>query len=1453
MLSLPHLATALGAAALFLSFGAVEAASGVQANLRQPASVSYQGRNDCPALCSASGPDPANWTAYHHLDQVASCQQTVFYYFSIHDAVDDNSVPHRIYACTSFGAVKKPGMELKQVKPAVHTLDSASFKLGRWDENAPRGVDLRALSKEMRRFLAAGYTTAENRPLMLFAQTASSTAGLYMGKSLQFQSTADDALVKMENALFASNNTGGTIAMQLCEDGYDSDHVFGFMATSNTSFTPVQHALQSWANATCLTFDTEKEVVGKAMFTAPLLLASNHTANSTGMNATSFGSPLARPSRRVVHARGGWKRTLLHSTPKRNTDGSCQTYTVQLEDSCWAIADAHGLTVDDLEKYNEKTWAWSGCNRLFAKSVICLSSGSPPMPAPLANAVCGPQKPGTTAPADGNMDDISLLNPCPLNACCDAWGQCGITADFCTDTNTGAPGTAKPGTNGCISNCGTNVKIGSKPSQFIKLGYYEGYGMSRECLYQDARQIDTSKYTHLHFAFGVLSADYQVSTGNALSTYEFESFKRLGGVHRVLSFGGWAFSTEASTYNIFRSGVTAANRLTMATSIANFIKANDLDGVDIDWEYPGAPDVPGIPAGGESDGANYLAFLVVLKNLLGPGKTVSIAAPASYWYLKAFPIDKIAKVVDYIVYMTYDLHGQWDAKNSWSQEGCPTGMCLRSHVNMTETKTALAMITKAGVPSNKVVVGVSSYGRSFAMADPGCHTPDCFFAGTASVSNAAKGPCTDTAGYISNAEIFDIIDGKADGPLATRQSRINQNYIDPTSHSRIVVYDDNQWVAFMDDGILAQRAAVYRGMGMGGTTNWATDLETYHDAPDTSASWAAFRSSVAFGDDPYAEGNRTGNWSRIGCDDPSVQGLDFFSPAQRWAMMDARDAWADVRKVWTDIDHPKHWNFTKSVSNTIHGPEMASCAVIPHNNCDQTLQCASFVGGKSGAAGYEIWNSMVIIHEIYQDFHDALVDAAATTLDPALKDFENSFAPIPPPFDSKWLDILLAAVGLVGTVAVSGFFNTVLKAMPYFKVHSVSYDNYKDTAKAMVSFSTSIAGTLTGTGSDETWPDPSSRWTAQQQDAFSDYMGQVVTAWDIVGQQSLKRLFSGEPDDLDLLTTMISDGKLIDGTVDNVLLSPDITAGGVTASELAGNLAKALFAFAIPQLWSLAGTRAFVLDSGYDCGVIDPMSRYLSVDAQHATAGCFQGKLYYLVDPNGEAHTCNGGDGAAVSCEDSTFSVPPGLDTLDGSRFGGVRRDDLIAGSVRTYLQNGRQNGGAATDPTNGGSFDDLLVQDVTTPGYIRIPVCSATVAFTAWADMTVHPDEVPNYPCYVKPSISDCGDSTFEDQTSDASPSVADCRAMLDNIRGTQGEWEIENAVERQHEIAHSPNFECKFGVQGKGINGNINFHVGVQDIVDIVEESIKRYGSGGKVGAKGRMSCRGTVKGQDVEWGLY
>lgn len=67
-------------------------------------------------------------------------------------------------------------------------------------------------------------------------------------------------------------------------------------------------------------------------------------------------------------------------------------------------------------------------------------------------------------------------------------------------------------------------------------------------------------------------------------------------------------------------------------------------------------------------------------------------------------------MVDYIVYMTYDLHGQWDTDNAWSQEGYDMGNCLRSQVNLTETKQSFIMVLKAGVPGEKIFVGITGYG-----------------------------------------------------------------------------------------------------------------------------------------------------------------------------------------------------------------------------------------------------------------------------------------------------------------------------------------------------------------------------------------------------------------------------------------------------------------------------------------------------------------------------------------------------------------------------------------------------------------------------------------------------------------------------------------------------------------------------------------------------------------------
>lgn len=102
---------------------------------------------------------------------------------------------------------------------------------------------------------------------------------------------------------------------------------------------------------------------------------------------------------------------------------------------------------------------------------------------------------------------------------------------------------------------------------------------------------------------------------------------------RIISFGGWDFSTSPDTYMIFCEGVTAANRGTFAMNVVNFVQQNDLDGIDLDWEYPGVLDIPGIPPAREDDGSNYLEFLKALRSAL-PDKSISIIASSSYWYLK---------------------------------------------------------------------------------------------------------------------------------------------------------------------------------------------------------------------------------------------------------------------------------------------------------------------------------------------------------------------------------------------------------------------------------------------------------------------------------------------------------------------------------------------------------------------------------------------------------------------------------------------------------------------------------------------------------------------------------------------------------------------------------------------------------------------------------------------------
>ncbi|KAG9191337.1 chitinase [Alternaria panax] len=729
------------------------------------------------------------------------------------------------------------------------------------------------LLEGMQTYFAADDNCDEN---FLFAYYNGTVAGMYMGAGLGKKS-AETTLNVLSEQLRDNGFTGNQTVAQVCGNGRSSERILGIAIDHSNNLAAVQKAALDWSKGEC-SAQPGLEPVAAVPFSIMEMASSNATNATLSANwtishrSTDVGSSHAIFSPNLLDKRATCRyiqvvsgdgcgtlvsRCGISSTdftkfnpkpnlcsslqagdyvccsagdaytkptvpkPSPNADGTCATHLIADQDDCSKLSTRYGVTVDEIEKWNKgKTWAWTECKDMLLGYNLCVSDGKAPLPPPQAGTACGPLVPGTKPPASGQS--LADLNPCPLNACCSNWGFCGVFPGHCDihAPTGGGPGTKlKEFQNTCVSNCGNKIKQNSgPPAKYSRVGYYESYNFNRECLWLSSKNANTDgSYTHMHWGF----ADIDPNTWKPIITdpdKQWDDFKKLN-LKRIVSFGGWAYSTEPATYNIIRRAIID-NRETFARNLAQFAKDEGIDGIDIDWEYPGAPDimVDGSPIGKETDGQNYLRFLTVLKSYLGPDKSVSIAAPASFWYLKAFPIQKISAVIDYIVYMTYDLHGQWDYGNPNSFDQCDSGKCIRSHVNLTETTNALSMITKAGVENNKVFVGEASYGRSFHMASDGCWGPMCDFTGSRTHSDAKPGRCTASGGYLAYAEIAEI----------QRRGQGAQVFHDDDSSSDIMLYGGD-YVSYMTPDKKEERRETWRGLNFAGTIDWAVDLQRFGD------------------------------------------------------------------------------------------------------------------------------------------------------------------------------------------------------------------------------------------------------------------------------------------------------------------------------------------------------------------------------------------------------------------------------------------------------------------------------------------------------------------------------------------------------------------------------------------------------------------------------------------------
>ena len=724
------LRTASALLCAFLTFGTpasalVTSSEDRAAALNSP-DVFFSELKPCPAACPSR--NPQDWTVYASFDRFALCHEPMLFDFAIHTPVKDASKPLRFRACTAGDGwnessntkaisdsidVVYDSSHFRETKVMMHVTQQASSPKAASVSSEKISQKARTALKHVQEYLKAGTDCTKN---IMLAYNDGVIVGVYAGQAFG-KATAPSGIDKLLSSL---DEASSTTVVQLCGNQRDADHVLGIAVSPTADLITVQDALVSWSKGNCSNGTGKASSVSFSALEVPQRFGGAHAAPSP---STAHADLHARtPRARDLVARDTKyckKKTVVSGDtcpslakacgisldkfyeynsksicnnlqinskvcctdgslkPQPYDNGTCYTYTTQPDDTCYDIGLIWSIKADDIADFNDgTTWGWNGCGSLSAGQNICLSKGNPPTPAVLPNAVCGPQVPDTKF--DGpikNAQDLASLNPCPLNSCCNIWGQCGIDSTFCTKSKgpTGNPGTSKPGIFGCVSNCGTDIVNNDEgPKEYQRVGYYESYNWDRKCLHMRGEWSNTLKYTHMHWAFASVGEDLSIYVNDTHN--QWKGFKGLKDVKKIVSFGGWGFSTEQSTYDILRKAMDPDHRDRFVKNLVAFAKDTGVDGIDIDWEYPGvsiphsicpvtiskclkAPDIPGIPPGRKSDAPNYLATLKALRKELPDKYSISIAAPASYWYLKAFPIGEMAKVVDYIVYMAYDLHG----------------------------------------------------------------------------------------------------------------------------------------------------------------------------------------------------------------------------------------------------------------------------------------------------------------------------------------------------------------------------------------------------------------------------------------------------------------------------------------------------------------------------------------------------------------------------------------------------------------------------------------------------------------------------------------------------------------------------------------------------------------------------------------------------------------------------
>ena len=210
---------------------------------------------------------------------------------------------------------------------------------------------------------------------------------------------------------------------------------------------------------------------------------------------------------------------------------------------------------------------------------------------------------------------------------------------------------------------------------------------------EDMPLPDCSVLTHINYAFGNVNKTFDgVTIQRPDRLRQLAALKQDHEIYVVLSIGGWTaggFSEMASTER---------RRKLFAKDCKRIVKEFGLDGIDIDWEYPSSSEAGIISSPADID--NFTLLMRELRKALGKEYLLSCATIADGRFVDFKAIEPYVDLVNIMMYDVGNPPYHHAALYRSEKSGRVTAQeALQAHLD-------------AGMPVNKLVLGVPFYGRS---------------------------------------------------------------------------------------------------------------------------------------------------------------------------------------------------------------------------------------------------------------------------------------------------------------------------------------------------------------------------------------------------------------------------------------------------------------------------------------------------------------------------------------------------------------------------------------------------------------------------------------------------------------------------------------------------------------------------------------------------------------------